>query len=88
MGCSVVSAGTELAVFGGDHVGFSDFGDTYPRMPFRPGNASAGTIEAVGSAVTAWQVGDRVGYATRHQDWAMVDASAHSGRRWCACPLR
>jgi threonine dehydrogenase-like Zn-dependent dehydrogenase len=76
VGCSVVSAGTELAVFGGTHVGFSTPGATYPRMPFRPGYASAGTIEAVGSAVTAWQVGDRVSCATRHQDWAVVDASA------------
>lgn len=71
--CSVVSAGTELAIFGGTHVGFRTAGATYPRMPFRPGYASAGVIEAVGSGVREWRVGDRVSGATRHEDWAVVD---------------
>ena len=70
---TVVSAGTELAIFGGAHIGFSTPGATYPRMPFRPGYASAGTIEAVGSGVTDWKVGDRVSGATNHAEWAVVE---------------
>ena len=71
--CSVVSAGTELAVFSGSHIGFSTPGATYPRIPFRPGYASAGVVEAVGSAITDVRPGDRVSVSARHEDWAVVD---------------
>jgi threonine dehydrogenase-like Zn-dependent dehydrogenase len=71
--CSMVSAGTELGVFAGTHIGFRTPGATYPRIPFRPGYVSAGVVEAVGSDVLDVRPGDRVSVGARHEDWAVVD---------------
>ena len=54
---TVISAGTEVAVFSGTHIGYSIPGAKYPHMPYYPGFAAAGTVEAVGSAVTALEAG-------------------------------
>ena len=47
---TVISAGTEVAVFSGTHIGYTVPGAKYPHMPYYPGFAAAGTVEAVGSA--------------------------------------
>ena len=73
--CTLISAGTEIAIYSGAHIGYTIPGATYPRLPFHPGYAFAGTVEAVGSAVTAYRPGDRVGGALPHTDWAVVDTS-------------
>ena len=70
---TVISAGTEIAVFSGTHIGYSIPGAKYPHMPYYPGFAAAGTVEAVGSAVTTLAPGDRVLGKTGHQDWVVVD---------------
>jgi 2-desacetyl-2-hydroxyethyl bacteriochlorophyllide A dehydrogenase len=72
----LVSAGTEIAVYSGTHVGFATPGASYPRLPFNPGYASAGTVEAVGSAVTALRPGDRVSGNAPHADGWIADAAA------------
>ena len=72
-GCTVISAGTEVAVYSGTHIGYSIPGAKYPHMPYYPGFAAAGTVEAVGSAVTTLAPGDRVMGKTGHQDWVVVD---------------
>ena len=75
---SAVSAGTEIAVYSGTHITYSlsssQAGQPRPMsgVPSRPGYAFAGTVEAVGSAVTAVKPGDRVGCAVGHADWAVV----------------
>ena len=76
---SAVSAGTEIAVYSGTHITYSLASTTQagqPRpmsgVPSRPGYAFAGTVEAVGNAVTAVKPGDRVGCAVGHADWAVV----------------
>lgn len=69
---TLVSAGTEIAIYSGEHIGFRTPGATYPRLPFHPGYASAGIVEAVGSAVTAFRPGDRVCGSQRHESWAVV----------------
>jgi 2-desacetyl-2-hydroxyethyl bacteriochlorophyllide A dehydrogenase len=71
--CTLVSAGTEIAIYSGAHIGYTIPGARYPRMPFYPGYASAGTVEAVGSAVTTLRPGDRVLGSTGHQDRVVVD---------------
>ena len=71
---TVVSAGTEIAIYSGAHIGYTIPGARYPRMPFYPGYAFAGTVEAVGSAVTSFKAGDRVLGSMGHQDWVVVDA--------------
>jgi 2-desacetyl-2-hydroxyethyl bacteriochlorophyllide A dehydrogenase len=74
---TLVSAGTEIAIYSGTHIGYSTPGARYPRLPFYPGYAYAGTVEAVGSEVTAhklYKPGDRVVGSMGHQDRAVVEA--------------
>lgn len=73
-GRTLVSAGTEIAIYSGSHIGYSTPGSRYPRIPFYPGYAYAGTIEAAGADVTEFKPGDRVLGAMGHQDWAVVEA--------------
>lgn len=73
--CSLVSAGTEIAIYSGSHIGFTIPDATYPRLPFHPGYALAGTIEGAGSHVSALRPGDRVSSGTPHQDWAVIDTA-------------
>ena len=71
---TLVSAGTEIAIYSGSHIGYSTPGSRYPRLPFYPGYAYAGVVEAVGSAVTSFKPGDRVLGSMGHQDVTVVDA--------------
>jgi 2-desacetyl-2-hydroxyethyl bacteriochlorophyllide A dehydrogenase len=73
--CSLVNAGTELAIYTGTHIGFTTPGATYPRLPYHPGWAFAGTVETVGSAVEVLRTGDRVAGSARITDWAVVDSA-------------
>src|SRR5207302_7081960 len=70
---TLVSAGTEIAIYSGAHIGYRTPGARYPRLPFYPGYAFAGTVEAAGSEVTTLRPGDRVVGGMRHQDWVVVD---------------
>ena len=81
---SVISVGTETAVYTKTHIGFSDPAATYPRYPFRPGYAATAAVEAVGADVQdviAGQVlcfpGPHSSHAVlnlRQQPWAPVPA--------------
>jgi 2-desacetyl-2-hydroxyethyl bacteriochlorophyllide A dehydrogenase len=73
--CTLVSAGTEIAIYSGTHIGYTIPGATYPRLPHRPGYAFAGTVEAAGGAVTGLRPGDRVAGSLPHTDWAVVDTT-------------
>jgi 2-desacetyl-2-hydroxyethyl bacteriochlorophyllide A dehydrogenase len=73
--CTLISAGTEIAIYSGQHIGYTIPGATYPRLPFRPGYSFAGTVEAVGSAVTDFRPGDRVCSGSRHAAFAVVDTA-------------
>jgi 2-desacetyl-2-hydroxyethyl bacteriochlorophyllide A dehydrogenase len=70
---TLVSAGTETAIYGGTHIGYIIPGARYPRLPFYPGYLFAGTVEAVGAAVSTVQPGDRVVGSMGHQDRVIVD---------------
>src|SRR6516225_7810868 len=63
---SAVSPGTELAVWTGTHQWLKDPSLPDWKFPFRPGYSAAGTVAAVGSAVTGWKPGDRVSYPGNH----------------------
>ena len=69
---SLISAGTELAMFTRTHRGFDvpDFG--YAKYPFRPGYAAVGEVLAVGDGVDDVAVGARIFHRTRHATHAHV----------------
>src|SRR5918912_314088 len=79
---SAVSAGTELAVYTGTHQWLKD--PTLPewKFPFRPGYSAAGTVVAVGSAVTGWRPGDRVSYPGNHASGELLTLGHERGRLW------
>jgi 2-desacetyl-2-hydroxyethyl bacteriochlorophyllide A dehydrogenase len=79
---SAVSAGTELAVWTGTHQWLKD--PTLPdwKFPFRPGYSAAGTIVAVGSAVSGWKPGDRVSYPGNHASAELLTLGHERGRLW------
>ncbi len=79
---SAVSAGTELAVWTGTHQWLKD--PTLPdwKFPFRPGYSAAGTIVAVGSAVSGWKVGERVSYPGNHASAELLTIGHERGRLW------
>ena len=49
--CSLVSPGTELAIYTGSHIGYSLPEPPFPLMPHRPGYALVGEVATMGSAV-------------------------------------
>ena len=69
--CSLISAGTELAMYSGSHSGFSR--PDPPQFPIELGYALAGAVQAVGREVTEWAEGDRVVVYAPHGDWALCD---------------
>ncbi len=74
--CSLISAGTEIAMYSGSHHGFSQ--PHPPQFPIDMGYALAGTVQAVGHRVTEWAPGDRMVAYASHSDWAMCDARTTS----------
>src|SRR5262249_10236864 len=79
---SALSAGTELAVWTGTHQWLKD--PTLPdwKFPFRPGYSAAGTVMAVGSAISDWQPGDRVSYPGNHASAELLAIGHERGRLW------
>lgn len=69
--CSLISAGTELAMYSGSHSGFSR--PDPPQFPIDMGYALAGAVQTVGCEVTEWAEGDRVIVYAPHGDWALCD---------------
>src|SRR5215831_16948087 len=55
---TLISAGTELAIVTGSHIGFTT-GAAWPRYPMTLGSAAVGRVLRVGDGVAAWREGDR-----------------------------
>ncbi|HEV7213764.1 MAG TPA: zinc-binding alcohol dehydrogenase [Chloroflexota bacterium] len=70
---SVISVGTETAVYSKTHIGFSDPAATYPRYPFRPGYAATAEVEAVGAAVQNVTAGQVLCFPGPHSSHAILD---------------
>ena len=79
---SAVSGGTELAVYTGTHQWLKDPNLPDWKFPFRPGYSAAGTVAAVGSAVTGWQPGDRASYPGNHASAELLTLGHERGRLW------
>ena len=73
---TLVSAGTELAMFTRAHRGFDepDFG--YAKYPFRPGYAAVGEVVEVGDGVESLRKGERVFHGGHHATHAVRAADA------------
>jgi 2-desacetyl-2-hydroxyethyl bacteriochlorophyllide A dehydrogenase len=79
---SVVSAGTELAVWTGTHQWLKDPNLPDWKFPFRPGYSAAGRVVAVGSGGSGWQPGDRVSYPGNHASAELLTLGHERGRLW------
>ncbi|MDX1522534.1 MAG: alcohol dehydrogenase catalytic domain-containing protein, partial [Anaerolineae bacterium] len=71
--CSLISVGTELAIYSGTHIGYSMPHPPFRLMPHHPGYALVGRVTAVGQAVTEFQPGQRVMMAVSHGTVGVAD---------------
>jgi len=71
---SLISAGTELAIVTGTHIGFTT-GAAWPRYPMALGYTALGRVRAVGEGVAGLKEGQRVLSSAPHASRALVDAT-------------
>jgi 2-desacetyl-2-hydroxyethyl bacteriochlorophyllide A dehydrogenase len=76
--CSLVSPGTELAIYTGTHMGFSLPEPPFPLIPHRPGYALVGEVAVLGSAVQGLSVGQHVLMEAGHGTMAVADTRTHA----------
>ncbi len=79
---SLVSAGTELAIFTGTHLGF-ERPDHWAKYPWCPGYSAVGVVEAIGDGAAAMLgvgPGDRVVHDGTHQTRARLNLGFSSVR--------
>src|ERR1700687_254354 len=76
---SLVSAGTELAIYTGIHQGLTNPNLTWPKFPQAMGYMAVVRIERTGAGVSGYRVGDRLLTSTGHTSHAVVDLAAASG---------
>jgi threonine dehydrogenase-like Zn-dependent dehydrogenase len=76
--CSLVSPGTELAIYTGTHMGFSLPEPPFPLIPHRPGYALVGEVTTLGSAVQGLEPGQRVLMEAGHGTMAVADTRTHA----------
>jgi 2-desacetyl-2-hydroxyethyl bacteriochlorophyllide A dehydrogenase len=79
---SVVSAGTELAVYTGTHQWLKDPNLPDWKFPFRPGYSAAGEVVAVGKGISGWRAGDKVSYPGNHASAELLMIGHERGRLW------
>lgn len=86
---SMISPGTELSLFTGAHVGFSDPEITWARYPLEPGYAAIGRVsEGIGSFDTAGKglrKGDWILHYGTHSNLTVLDPENHL---WVALPQK
>lgn len=73
---SLISPGTELALYMGTHTGLKDPDNQWAKYPFYPGYAAAGTVKRVGSDSLKFKPGDRVVSESKHESHSIVDVSS------------
>jgi 2-desacetyl-2-hydroxyethyl bacteriochlorophyllide A dehydrogenase len=79
---SAVSPGTELAVYTGTHQWLLDPRLPDWKFPFRSGYSAAGTVVAVGSAISGLKPGDRISYPGNHASAELLTVGHERGRWW------
>lgn len=79
---TLISPGTELAMFNKTHIGFSEEGNSFAKYPFLPGYCAAGEVVEVGSEVRRFEPGDLVYHSGRHARFMRMNPSTQ-----IVCPL-
>lgn len=69
---TLISPGTELALYTQTHVGFKDPNNRWAKYPFYPGYAAVGQVEAVGSGLQGFEAGDIVFFWGQHQQYTLL----------------
>lgn len=69
---TLISPGTELAMFTGTHSALPDPGNKWAKYPFYPGYAATGRVTKKGSAVARVQVGERILCMQTHASHAVI----------------
>jgi len=75
---TLISPGTELAIYDGTHIGFEDPANQFAKYPFFPGYAAAGEVEEVGGEVEGFEPGDLVYAIGPHAERFRVKAGSES----------
>lgn len=65
---TMISPGTELAIWSGTHNGIADPGNSWTKYPFKPGYAAVGFVASAGAGC-AQRPGTRVLYLGQHATW-------------------
>jgi 2-desacetyl-2-hydroxyethyl bacteriochlorophyllide A dehydrogenase len=83
---TVISTGTELSFYLGNHVALADPSNKWAKYPFHPGYAACGRIEQISGAVPGRAVGDRVFLQGPHADWQIVKVSEERNKLFTPIP--
>src|SRR5438876_11102007 len=83
---SLVSAGTELAIYTGIHQGLTNPNVNWPKYPQAMGYMAVVRVEQVGPAVDAYRTGERLLTSTGHTSYALLDGSSAAGARMWRLP--
>lgn len=70
---SLISAGTELAIYSGSHIGYSLPNPPFPLIPHYPGYALVGDVVARGESVSDFDIGQRVFMQVGHGTVGIAD---------------
>ncbi|MFQ3621265.1 MAG: hypothetical protein SNJ78_10040, partial [Spirochaetales bacterium] len=70
---SLISPGTELAIFTGSHIGFTMEKPPFPLIPSNPGYALVGRVLEAGEKIAPYYKGKRVLVEAPHGTYALVE---------------
>ncbi len=79
---SLVSAGTELAIYTGIHQGLTNPKTSWPKFPQEMGYMAVGRVEACGERVTAVQPGQRLICSGGHATTSLIDGTSPGLAAW------
>lgn len=67
---TLVSPGTELALYEGTHSGLADPDIAFAKYPHGPGYTAIGRVEECGAEVTGLQPGEQIFFFGKHETWS------------------
>jgi 2-desacetyl-2-hydroxyethyl bacteriochlorophyllide A dehydrogenase len=70
---TLVSPGTEMAMYEGTHSALNDPDNSFAKYPHRPGYTAIGRVEAKGESVTELKLGDRIFFLGTHSTWTLMN---------------